>query len=99
MEGRTMPRLRTLLVSEYAPLIRTVQQAHDSCDHLQLEICGRLTKAGPRLAADDVVLVLVHLTTHTADPEVRWLLREAAANGRATTALVCTDEAAAERAR
>ena len=40
-----MPRLRTLLVSEYAPLIRTVQQAHDSCDYLQLEICGPLAKA------------------------------------------------------
>jgi DNA-binding NtrC family response regulator len=94
-----MPKFRTLLVSEYAPLIRTVQQAHDSCDHLQLEICGPLGKAATRVDGDDVVLILAHLTAQIGDPEIRWFLREAAANGRATTALVCTDEAAAGRGR
>jgi DNA-binding NtrC family response regulator len=89
----------TLLVSHHPQLTRTVQQAHDRCDLLRLEICGLLEKAQSRLKADDVVLVLVHLTPDTPGDAVRQFLREAAACPRATTALVCNDEVSARHAR
>ena len=94
-----MPKLCTLLVSKHAPVTCTVQHAHDDCDLLRLEICGILEKARTRLTADDLVLVLIHLTAETAGHEVRQFLREAAAYPRATTALICNDEAAARLGR
>ena len=89
----------TLLVSRHPHLTRTVQQAHDSCDLLRLEICGVLEKARTRLKAEDVVLILVHLTPDAPGDEVRRFLREAAAFPRATVALVCDDETAAREGR
>jgi DNA-binding NtrC family response regulator len=89
----------TLLVSRHPHLTRTVQQAHDSCDLLRLEICGVLEKARTRLKAEDVVLILVHLTPDAAEDEVRRFLREASALPRATTALICDDEATARQGR
>jgi len=89
----------TLLVSRHPQLTRTVQQAHDSCDLLRLEICGVVEKARSRLKAEDVVLVLVHLTPDTPGDEVRRFLREASAFPRVTVALVCDDEATAREGR
>src|SRR3954451_3272100 len=89
----------TLLVSRHPHLTRTVQQSHDSCDLLRLEICGVLEKARTRLKAEDVVLILVHLTPDAAEDEVRRFLREASALPRATTALICDDDATARQGR
>jgi DNA-binding NtrC family response regulator len=89
----------TLLVSRDPQLTRMVQVAHDSCDLLRLEICGPIGKAHSRLKREDVVLVLVHLTPDLDGVQVREFLREAAACPRATTAVVCGDEAAVRSAR
>lgn len=89
----------TLLVSRNPQLTRTVQQAHDSCDLLRLEICGVVEKARTRLKADDVVLILVHLTPDAPGDEVRRFLREAATLPRVTVALICDDEATAREGR
>jgi DNA-binding NtrC family response regulator len=89
----------TLLVSRHPHLTRTVQQAHDSCDLLRLEICGVLEKARTRLKAEDVVLILLHLTPDAIGEEVRRFLREAATFPRATTAVICDDEATAREGR
>jgi DNA-binding NtrC family response regulator len=89
----------TLLVSRHPQLTRTVQQAHDSCDLLRLEICGVVEKARTRLKAEDVVLILVHLTPESPGDEVRRFLREAAALPRVTVALICDDEATAREGR
>src|SRR5436190_7643510 len=89
----------TLLVSRHPHLTRTVQQAHDGCDLLRLEICGVLEKARTRLKAEDVVLILVHLTPDSLGEEVRRFLREASAFPRATVAVICDDEAATREGR
>src|SRR5262245_36983340 len=89
----------TLLVSRHPQLTRSIQQAHDSCDLLRLEICGLIEKASSRLACDDVVLILIHMTPDLAIERVRQFLREAAVCPRATTALLCSDEPAAQGAR
>jgi DNA-binding NtrC family response regulator len=89
----------TRLVSRNPLLTRTVQQAHDSCDLLRLEICGVVEKARSRLKAEDVVLILVHLAPDTPGDEVRRFLREASAFPRVTTALICDDELGAREAR
>jgi DNA-binding NtrC family response regulator len=89
----------TLLVSYDPQLTRVVQAAHDSCDLLRLEICGPIAKAHSRLKRDDVVLILVQLTPDLDGAQVREFLREAAACPRATTAIVCGDEAAVREAR
>jgi DNA-binding NtrC family response regulator len=89
----------TLLVSRNPQLTRTVQQAHDSCDLLRLEICGVIEKARSRLKAEDVVLILVHLAPDSPGDEVRRFLREAAALPRPTVALICDDEATAREGR
>jgi two-component system, NtrC family, response regulator HydG len=94
-----MPPSSTLLVSSHPRLTRIVQQAHDRSDLLRLEICGVLEKARARFKADDLALVLIHLTSETDIEEVRKLLREAAACSGATTALVCDSEAAAAQGR
>ncbi len=88
-----------MLVSRHPHLTRTVQQAHDSWDLRRLEICGILEKARTRLKAEDVVLILVHLTPETPGDEIRRFLRDAAAFPRATTALICDDETAAREGR
>jgi two-component system NtrC family response regulator len=89
----------TLLITRHPRLTRTIQQAHDNCDLLRLEICGLLEKAQSRLKADDVVLVLVHLTDDTNFEQLRRFLREASACRRATTVLICNDEIAAAQGR
>jgi two-component system, NtrC family, response regulator AtoC len=89
----------TLLVSNDSQLTRIVQTAHDSCDLLRLEICGPIAKAHSRLKRDDVVLVLLQLTADLDGTQVREFLREATACPRATTAIVCADEAAMREAR
>jgi two-component system response regulator HydG len=89
----------TLLVSQHPQLTRLIQEAHDSCDLLRLEICGLLEKAQSRLKADDVALVLIHLTPDLPGEPVRQFLREASACPRATTALICHDEPTARQAR
>lgn len=89
----------TLLVSRHPHLTRTVQHAHDTCDLLRLEICGVIEKARSRLKAEDVVLVLVHLTPDSPGDEVRRFLREASAFARVTIALICDDEATAREGR
>jgi DNA-binding NtrC family response regulator len=89
----------TLLVSRHPQLTRTVQQAHDNCDLLRLEICGVVEKARSRLKAEDVILILVHLSPDTPGDEVRRFLREASAFPRLTIALICDDEATAREGR
>lgn len=89
----------TLLVTRHPRLTRTIQQAHDNCDLLRLEICGLLEKAQSRLKSDDVVLVLVHLTAETDLEQLRRFLREASACRRATTVLICNDDGAAAQGR
>jgi DNA-binding NtrC family response regulator len=89
----------TLLITRQPRLTRTIQQAHDNCDLLRLEICGLLEKAQSRLKADDVVLVLVHLTAETNLEQLRQFLREASACRRATTVLICNDEGTAAQGR
>jgi DNA-binding NtrC family response regulator len=89
----------TLLVSRHPQLTRTVQQAHDSCDLLRLEICGVVEKARSRLKAEDVILILVHLSPDTPGDDVRRFLREASAFPRVTLALICDDEATAREGR
>jgi len=89
----------TLLVSNDSQLTRVVQTAHDSCDLLRLEICGPIAKAHSRLKRDDLVLVLLQLTPDLDGAQVREFLREATACPRATTAIVCADEATMREAR
>src|SRR5262249_9539690 len=89
----------TLLVSRHPQLTRMVQQAHDDCDLLRLEICGLVEKARTRLSAQDVVLILVHLAPDTPGDEVRRFLREASAIPRVTTALICDDDVGAREAK
>jgi DNA-binding NtrC family response regulator len=89
----------TLLVSHDPQLTRTIQQAHDNCDLLHLEICGRIEKAQTRLRINDVVLVLVHLTPETSPDHLRRFLREASVCARATVVLICNDESAATAGR
>jgi DNA-binding NtrC family response regulator len=76
-----------------------VQQAHDNCDLLRLEICGVVEKARSRLKAEDVILILVHLSPGTPGDEVRRFLREASAFQRVTIALICDDDATAREGR
>ena len=89
----------TLLVSRNPQTIRLIQQAHDNCDLLRLEICGPIEKAHTRLQRDEVVLVLIHLSAETPDTQVRQFLREAATCNRATIALLCSDESTTPTAR
>lgn len=89
----------TLLVSRNAQVIRTIQKAHDNCDLLRLEICGRLDKAPSRLRAESVVLVIVHLSAECPSHQLRPFLRDASTCHRATTVLICNDEASAIQGR
>jgi DNA-binding NtrC family response regulator len=89
----------TLLVSRDPQTLRLVQQAHDGCDLLRLEICGPIEKAHTRLQRDEMVLVLIDLSADLADKQVRLFLREAATCTRATIALLCSEEAATPAAR
>ena len=94
-----MPASSTLLVSSHPRLTRTVQQAHDRC---RPPSTGDLRGPGEgprRFKAEDLALVLIHLTPETDLEEVRKLLREAAACPAATTALICDTEATAAQGR
>lgn len=89
----------TLLVSTDPDLTLAIQRSHDSCDLLRLEICGVLGKAHTRLKAEDVVLILVHLSSTECLEQLRRFLRDASVCTSATTVLLCKDEATAVQGR
>src|SRR5712692_9080150 len=86
-----MPRLTTLLRSQDPVLIEAVQQAAEGVADLCLETAATIEDVWTRLAANDVVLLLLHLPSEAEVDACAGLLRGAVAAKRPVATLVLSD--------